>query len=141
MIKIYEAADGIEAQLIQNLFNHAGIRSKINGEYLQGGIGELQPFGFITLFVNQEDQGRANEIVHQWDSKEHIEFDINDNSINLLANNPLPLKTIKFKYFFLIILIYIILSGMVFAPSNCSHCEVSFEYDVIGTFADLINNW
>lgn len=103
----------------------------------------LKPFGFITLFVNQEDQDRAKRIVRQWDTKEYIDFVTNDNSTSLLTHNPPPIKSIKFKYFFLIILIYIILSGVFYVPNNsdlnCFHCAAPFVYDVVDTFLELFN--
>jgi len=75
MIKIYEAANGVEAQLILNLFNQANIQGRIDGKYLQGGIGELQPSGFVSIWVDDEDIINAKEILRQWDAKETINLD------------------------------------------------------------------
>ncbi|MEN8226403.1 MAG: DUF2007 domain-containing protein, partial [Bacteroidota bacterium] len=39
---IFEASSGLEAHMISNLLQQDGIEARIDGEYLQGGVGELQ---------------------------------------------------------------------------------------------------
>ena len=54
--------------MIADLLEQAGIFSRVDGDYLQGGVGELQAFGLIKVRVNQDDFERARDIVSQWES-------------------------------------------------------------------------
>lgn len=65
---IYEASNIIEAHLILNLLEQAELVARIDGEYLQGGIGELQAIGGIRVMVQESDFSQAQDIVRQWDA-------------------------------------------------------------------------
>jgi hypothetical protein len=67
---IYEASNTIEAHMILNLLEQAGISGRIDGEYLQGGIGELQAGGFARVMVDDSDYDAANGIVKEWDASQ-----------------------------------------------------------------------
>ena len=69
MILAYEASDNLEAHMILNLFEQSGIKGRIDGEYLQGGVGELQPAGFIRVLVPKENFEEARAIITDWDSQ------------------------------------------------------------------------
>ena len=67
---LYEANNGIEAQLIRDMLEREGIFVRVDGEYLQGGIGDLQSMGIVRVLVPETDLPRAKEIIQQeWDSK------------------------------------------------------------------------
>lgn len=119
MIKIYDAANGIEAQLILNLFNQAGITGRIDGEYLQGGIGEIQPSGFVSLSVNHKDLDKAQEILRQWDAKETINFESIDSETKSQTNIKTKLNSIKLRRFFLVCFVFFIFSIIIFDSSSC----------------------
>jgi len=67
---VYEASDTIEAHMILNLLEQAEISGRIDGEYLQGGIGDLQASGFARVMVDESDYEAAKEIVNDWDAKQ-----------------------------------------------------------------------
>ena len=46
------------------------IRARVDGEYLQGGIGELPLIGLVTVSVADEDYVRALEVLHEYESVE-----------------------------------------------------------------------
>jgi hypothetical protein len=59
---IYQASNTIEAHMILNLLEQAELRARIDGDYLQGGIGELQAVGGIRVMVAENDYADAHEI-------------------------------------------------------------------------------
>lgn len=67
MKSIYEAANGVEAHMIVNLLEQQGIRGRVDGEFLQGAIGELPAAGLVKVLVSAEDYAAAKPIVDQWD--------------------------------------------------------------------------
>ena len=48
---IYQADNAIDANLLKDLLEQNGIKAFVNGEYLQGGIGELPTGGLISVSV------------------------------------------------------------------------------------------
>ena len=68
MRTVFETSTGLEAHMILNLLEQAGITGRIDGEYLQGGVGELQAMNFIRVLVPEADYAEAREIIRQWDS-------------------------------------------------------------------------
>jgi len=69
---IFEASSGLEAHMISNLLQQAGIVARIDGEYLQGGVGELQAMGFVRVLVNDDDYKNAQEIIKAWDANQSV---------------------------------------------------------------------
>ena len=65
---IFEASSGLEAHMISNLLQQAGIETRIDGEYLQGGVGELQAMGFVRVLVNEADYTDAQQVITSWDT-------------------------------------------------------------------------
>lgn len=72
MKSAYQASDIIQAHLIKNMLEQAGINSFIHGESLQGGIGDLQAFGFIQIMVNEQDYDEAKAIIADWETAKPI---------------------------------------------------------------------
>lgn len=62
---IYQAENSIDANLLKNLLEQAGIMAFINGEYLQGGIGELPTGGLISVSVANPDLDAALAVVDE----------------------------------------------------------------------------
>lgn len=81
MKTVYEAANALEAHMIADLLDQADIYARIDGEYLQGGVGELQAFGLVKVRVNDPDFAAARELVSQWETN-------NQNN-----NSPVPVDT------------------------------------------------
>lgn len=67
MKTIFEAANTVEAHMILHLLEQQGISGRIEGEFLQGAIGELPAAGMIRVLVSDEDYDAARAIVDGWD--------------------------------------------------------------------------
>ena len=65
--------------MISGLLEQKGIQCNINGEYLQGGVGDIQPQGFIQITVEDNDYEPARKIIDEWESKQ---IPSNDSNIN-----------------------------------------------------------
>jgi hypothetical protein len=68
MKSVYEASTGLDAHMILNLLEQRGISGRIEGEYLQGGIGELSAMGFVRVLVADEDYAEAMQIISEWEA-------------------------------------------------------------------------
>jgi hypothetical protein len=65
---VYEASSGLDAHMILNLLEQHDIPGRIEGEYLQGGIGELSAMGFVRVLVADEDYAEAMQIISAWEA-------------------------------------------------------------------------
>ncbi|MDP1634735.1 MAG: DUF2007 domain-containing protein, partial [Gallionellaceae bacterium] len=68
MKSVYEASTGLDAHMVLNLLEQHGIAGHIEGEYLQGGIGELSAMGFVRVLVADEDHAAALQIIGEWEA-------------------------------------------------------------------------
>jgi hypothetical protein len=68
MKSVYEASTGLDAHMILNLLEQRRISGRIEGEYLQGGIGELSAMGFVRVLVAEEDYAEATQIISEWEA-------------------------------------------------------------------------
>lgn len=66
---LYDASNGIEAHLILNLLEQSGLSARIDGEYLQGGVGDIQAMGIVRVMVEETDYTEAMIIIDAWDVK------------------------------------------------------------------------
>ena len=67
MKTVFHAPTSLEAHLVQQLLERAGIQSRIDGEFLQGGAGELPPGNLIRVRVAPEQETEAREIIAAWE--------------------------------------------------------------------------
>lgn len=67
---LYEASNTVEAHMILNLIEQYGLSARIDGEYLQGGVGDLQAVGIIRVMIEEEDYAEAKAIIQQWDASQ-----------------------------------------------------------------------
>ncbi len=65
---VYEASTGLDAHMVLNLLEQRNISGRIDGEYLQGGIGELSTMGFVRVLVADEDYAEAVQIISEWEA-------------------------------------------------------------------------
>jgi len=70
MFIVYTAQNSIDAHIIKGLLEQQGISARVNGEYLQGGIGELPPMGLITVSVAEENYEQALKFVLEYENKD-----------------------------------------------------------------------
>ena len=68
MKTVYDAATNIEAHLVMHQLEQAGIEASIQGEFLQGGIGELPAAGNIRVMVDPKDEAEARLVIADWDA-------------------------------------------------------------------------
>lgn len=66
MKAVYQAENILDANLAKGLLTQAHIPAMVNGEYLQGGLGDLPACGLITVLVSNEDAPLAQEILQSW---------------------------------------------------------------------------
>jgi len=69
---LYDAANGIEAHMILNMLEQAGLAARIDGEYLQGGVGELQTMGIVRVMIEENDYAAGKALVDQWDENQPL---------------------------------------------------------------------
>lgn len=67
MQKVYSAQNPIEAHIVRGLLEQQGIAARVNGEYLQGGIGELPLVDLITVSVADGDVDAALEVIRDYE--------------------------------------------------------------------------
>jgi len=54
--------------MILNLLQQEGIKCRIDGEYLQGGVGELQAMSIVRVLVEDSNYEKARTIINEWDA-------------------------------------------------------------------------
>lgn len=54
--------------MILNLLELHRITGRIEGEYLQGGVGELSAMGFVRVLVDEKDYTEAGQIISEWEA-------------------------------------------------------------------------
>lgn len=70
---LYEAQNTVEAHMVLNLLEQASLTARIDGEYLQGGIGEIQAIGAVRVMIAEEDYSEGKLIVEEWDTRQPLE--------------------------------------------------------------------
>lgn len=68
MIKVYRAANITEAHIVKGMLEARGIQAFVEGQYLQGGIGELATMDFASVSVNDDDVQQAREIIAEYEN-------------------------------------------------------------------------
>ncbi len=66
MKTVLHALNSIEAHVIKGLLESEGIASSIQGEFLQGAIGELPANGLIRVVVDEKYYQQASDIIDNW---------------------------------------------------------------------------
>lgn len=69
MEKVFEASGTLDAHLIRDLLERAGVPSRIDGEFLTGGIGELPVGNLVAVSVAPEHVAEAREIIAEWEKR------------------------------------------------------------------------
>lgn len=70
MKTVYEASNTLEAHMIRNLIEQFGISAWVDGEYLQGGVGEIQAMGIVRVQVNDVDYQQASQVISDWEAEQ-----------------------------------------------------------------------
>lgn len=64
----YDAISNIEAHLVMHQLQQAGINARIEGEYLQGGVGVLPAAGNVRVIVDERDLQEARAVIADWEA-------------------------------------------------------------------------
>lgn len=95
MMTVFQAATAVEAHMIANLLQQHDIASaRVEGEYLQGGVGMLQAIDVVRVVVDETDYEQALQIIADWEAAQkddtaQADADANDRA----AVSPAPAKT------------------------------------------------
>ncbi|MES2626180.1 MAG: DUF2007 domain-containing protein [Pseudomonadota bacterium] len=81
---IYKANDIIEAHIVAGFLQSHEIQTFVGGHYLQGGVGELVPFGFATVSVHDGDIGAAEALMREYDQVSTEQLDAEISALNPL---------------------------------------------------------
>ena len=65
---VFEASNTLDAYMIFNLLLQEGIQGRVDGEYLAGGIGELQAINLVRVMVAADDYDQAIKIIREWEA-------------------------------------------------------------------------
>ncbi|MGA8863087.1 MAG: DUF2007 domain-containing protein [Gallionella sp.] len=65
---VYEASTGLDAHMIADLLAQQRIAGRIEGEYLQGGVGGIQAMGLVRVLVSEPDYAEARKVISEWES-------------------------------------------------------------------------
>lgn len=70
---VYEAANNVEAHMVVDMLEREGLSARVDGEYLQGGVGELQTIGIVRVMVEESDYLEAKKVIQAWDEQQSIQ--------------------------------------------------------------------
>ena len=70
MKSVYEASTSLDAHMILNLLAQEGVEGRVDGEYLPGGVGELQAINIVRVMVDEADYERAAQVINDWEAIE-----------------------------------------------------------------------
>ena len=65
---VYQAENIIDANLVKNALEHAGIDAFVSGQYLTGAAGELPPLALVNVMVSAIDWPQARPIAERIDA-------------------------------------------------------------------------
>ena len=88
MIIVYRAANIADAHLIRQMLESEGIPAFIQGEYLQGAVGELPATTEILVHVADGHADAARVIVEEWESAEPVALEDESPESDTLPENP-----------------------------------------------------
>jgi len=83
MKSIYEASTTLDAHMVLNLLEQEGVQGRVDGEYLPGGVGELQAINLVRVMVDEADYERAAQVIKVWEA---IEVDKEERFKNKSSN-------------------------------------------------------
>lgn len=75
MRSVYEPSNAIQAHVLQDVLRQHGIASHVQGEHLQGAIGELPAGSLVRLLVDEADYEAARRALQDWERAEPMNED------------------------------------------------------------------
>ena len=70
VIKVYD--DEMEASMAEQVLENAGIRTSLSKDDGGGLVPSLQLTGGVSLIVNKDDEGRAVELIRDFESQKSV---------------------------------------------------------------------
>lgn len=68
MIKVFTAKNSVEAHIVKGMLEANDILAYVEGEYLQGAIGELAAIDFVFVSVEDENELKALTLVNEYET-------------------------------------------------------------------------
>lgn len=68
MKTLYEAANALEAHMLADLLKQEGFSAQVQGEHLQGGVGELQVSPLVRLLIDDDKYEAARAFIQRWEA-------------------------------------------------------------------------
>jgi len=68
MIKIFTAQNSLEANIVKGMLEANDVPAYVNGEYLQGAIGELAGIDYAFVSVDDVNQEKALRIINEYET-------------------------------------------------------------------------
>lgn len=103
MIIAYRAANIADAHLVRQMLEAEGIPAFIQGEYLQGAVGELPANTEILVRVSDDRYDDARAVVVEWESGEPVVFD--DDAATVVAAPTAKQSAIRYFLLFVAIVV------------------------------------
>lgn len=68
MLKVYDAENLLDAQLVHDELRAGGMQVTIKGQYLTGAAGELPPSGIVTVWISEpRHEQRARALIEEFE--------------------------------------------------------------------------
>lgn len=68
MVKVFTAKNSIEANIVKGMLEANDIPAYVEGEYLQGAIGELSAIDFVFVSVDDANEIKALNLVNEYET-------------------------------------------------------------------------
>lgn len=68
MVKVFTAKNSIEANIVKGMLEANEIPAYVEGEYLQGAIGELSAIDFVFVSVDDVNENKARSLVNEYET-------------------------------------------------------------------------
>ena len=70
MVEVYRGSNYLDAQLVRGLLDSHGFEVHMQGEWLQGGVGELAPHDLFRIKVPERQSEAALDVIKDYESAE-----------------------------------------------------------------------
>jgi len=68
VVKVFTAKNSIEANIVKGMLEVNDVPAYIEGEYLQGAIGELSAIDFVFVSVDDQYELKAVNLVNEYET-------------------------------------------------------------------------
>ncbi|GMR16644.1 MAG: hypothetical protein BMS9Abin31_1001 [Gammaproteobacteria bacterium] len=68
MVKVFTAKNSVEANIVKGMLEANDIPAHVEGEYLQGGVGELAAIDFVFVSVDDINESKALTLVNEYET-------------------------------------------------------------------------